>query len=260
VDDLHVNARALAELDRFRDRVEHAVRLVAQMGKVGRAACLQDLAEFDELLAFGVRSGRREQARRHAVGAGVERFDQQPFHVVELVGFGRAVLHPHGHQAKRVVTDQHDAVDRGRRIGPDVVGEGGIDEVEPWRARPQILGERFGLSRQCRRAAEAAMADHLGRDALADFAFRQRHQRQRPVGVGLDVDEAGGDDFVPGVDHARAAGRDIRIDGDDLAVPQRDVGHATLGTCAVHNQSAPDQYLFRHAQLVSRFRYFDAPL
>ena len=41
-----------------------------------------------------------------------------------------------------------------------------------------------------REAAEAAVADDLGRDALVDRAHRARIHQQRVVGVAVDVDEA----------------------------------------------------------------------
>ena len=44
------------------------------------------------------------------------------------------------------------------------------------------------------------MADDLGGDALADLAFGFRIDRQREIGMGLDVDEAGRDREPCGVD------------------------------------------------------------
>ena len=62
------------------------------------------------------------------------------------------------------------------------------------------------------------MADHLGRHALANFAFGLRHQGQRPVRMGLDVDKAGRDDFTGGVYYVGAARRNSIADIDDASV------------------------------------------
>ena len=62
------------------------------------------------------------------------------------------------------------------------------------------------------------MADHLGRDPLEDLALCLRHQRQRPVGMGLDVDEAGRDDLPGNVDHLRPARGDVGADRGDSAI------------------------------------------
>ena len=114
--DLHVDAGLRAELGGLGEGVEHAVRLVAQMGEVAPATPLQDVAKLDQLLAPGVRPGRCEQPRRQAQRAGRQGFLEQRLHVLELGRLGRPVLHAHGHQPERVVADQHGEVDRSRRI------------------------------------------------------------------------------------------------------------------------------------------------
>ncbi len=53
---------------------------------------------------------------------------------------------------------------------------------------------------QQREAAEAAVPDDLGGDALVDGARRPRIDEEGEVGVAVDVDEAGRDDLAGGVD------------------------------------------------------------
>ena len=54
----------------------------------------------------------------------------------------------------------------------------------------QIIPQQLDLAGERRRDREAAMADDLGGDALADLAFGLGIDRQREIGMGLDVDEA----------------------------------------------------------------------
>ena len=115
---------------------------------------------------------------------------QQRDHRVELGRGRRAVRHAHHHQAERVVADQHAGVDGGRREAVEIIGKGQLAERRPRRRRRQIVLQQFDLAGQRRRDREAAMADDLGGDALADLALGLGIDRQREVGMGLDVDEA----------------------------------------------------------------------
>ena len=115
------------------------------------------------------------------------------------------------------------AGDAGRepdRVVPDEPGEvGGVPDV---REEVEVLAERrpgdhrpveaervqppaHVLARvvRDRRVAPAAVADDLGRHALADRALGRRVREQREVAVAVRVDEAGADDLAGGVDHAR---------------------------------------------------------
>ena len=264
MDDLDVHPGPARELDRLLDRIEDGVGFVAQMGEVAGAPALEHTAEGDELLPLGIGAGRGEQPGRHAERAGGERLFEQGRHPGELVRLGRAVLHPHGHQAERVVPDQHRPVDRGRGIGSHVIGEAGLREVEPRRARAQILPQRLRLAGQRRRAGIAAMADDLGGHPLADLALRQRHQRERPVRMGLDVDEAGGDDLAGGVDCRRAAGGKL-ADRPDAAGLDGDIGHPPGRARAVDHGAAADDDGVSHrrgasAALRCRHRASPGPL
>ena len=122
--------------------------------------------------------------------AGVEAFFEQRDHAAQLVRRRRARFHAHHHQAQRVVPDQHAGVDGGRRKGVEIVGKRRLAERQPWRARAEIIAQQFDLAGKARRDREAAMADDLGGDALAHLALGLGIDRQREVGMGLDVDEA----------------------------------------------------------------------
>ena len=127
-----------------------------------------------------------------------------------------------------------------RGIGAHVIGEACLHKIEPRCARAQILLERVGLAGERRGAGIAAMADDLGRHPLTHLALRQRHQRQRPVGMGLDVDEAGRDDPARGVHDRCPAGGKIVADRPDAAVLDDDIGGITGRTAAVDHGAAAD--------------------
>ena len=76
------------------------------------------------------------------------------------------------------------------------------------RHRVVVAVDRLARERRVddREAAEAAVADHLERDALVDRARRARVDQQRVVGVAVDVDEPGRDGKPGGVDLGAVAG------------------------------------------------------
>jgi hypothetical protein len=148
---------------------------------------LQHVAESSDLFGLGVEAGRGEQAARHAERAGIERLREHFLHMAKLAFAGRPVLHAHRHQA------QHDGIHRYCRPGSHVAGEIRLGKREPRRARRKIVGEEFSLSRQSRRNREAAIPDDLRSNPLPDFRFRERVERQREVGMGMNVDKAGGE-------------------------------------------------------------------
>ena len=60
--DLDMDAAHFGDLDRFLDRLQHLVRLVADVGEVRAVVTLDDMAERDHFLGRGVGAGRSEQA------------------------------------------------------------------------------------------------------------------------------------------------------------------------------------------------------
>ena len=98
-----------------------------------------------------------------------------------------------------------------------------------------------------REAAEAAVADDLGRDALVDRADRTRIHQQRVVGVAVDVDEPRRDGQAGGVDLASV--RLERADRGDAAVLHADVGDAALRARAVVDRAAADDDVEAHARV-----------
>ena len=192
--DLDMDPASLADIDGFGHRVVDGVRLIADVRRIPGTMLFQDLAERPHLVGFGVEPRGCEQPARHAESTGFERLREHFLHMEKLAVARRAVLHAHRHQAQRVVPDLHDGIHRDCRPRRHIVGEIGFGEGQPGRACRKIMGEEVGLPGQGRRNREAAIADDLRGDPLADLCFRQRIERQGEVGVGMNVDEARGKD------------------------------------------------------------------
>ncbi len=208
--DLDMHAALLADRDCLGDRLDHFVGFVAQVGEIAGVVALEHMAERDHFRSCRVGAGRREQARRHAERAGIERVFKERDHLLELGRARRALRHAHHHQAQRVVADQHAGIHRGRRKRVQIIRETGFAKRQPRRAWAQIIFQQLDLAGQRRRDRKAAMADDLGGDALAHLAFGLRIDRQREIRMRLDVDKTrrdgepfGVDDFVRGVGDAR---------------------------------------------------------
>ena len=145
------------------------------------------------------------------------------------------------------MTDQHAGVHGGRGETVEVSGKGCFLERQPWRARAQIVAQELDLARQRRRDREAAMADDLGGHALAHLALGLGIDRQREVGMSLDVDEARRHRQSGGVDHFRRIVAEVGADGGDAAIADREVAGPARGAGAVEQQPAADQDVMRHA-------------
>src|SRR5690606_19448797 len=87
------------------------------------------------------------------------------------------------------------------------------------------------------READPAVAHHHGRDPVPARRGDLRIPGHLRVVVGVDVDEAGRDQLAARVD-LLAAGREIGIDGDDLAVTDPDVGATPGGAGSVDHRAA----------------------
>ena len=215
--------------------------LVAQVREVAGVVPLEHMAERDHLGRLRIGARRGEQPGRQAERTGGEPLLQQRDHLRKLGRRGRALLHAHDHQAQRVVPDQHAGVHRGRRKGVEIVGKRRLAERQPRRARAQVIAQQLDLAGQHRRDREPAMADDLGRHALAHLALGLGIDRQREVGMGLDVDEAGRDREPGGVDHlGRVAGRHVADRRDPSVANGKVAGHARAAA-AVEQQAAADQ-------------------
>ena len=240
--DLQPHLRLRAGADRLGDRVGGALVALARVRRVERRLPRQrrQLVLARRLLLRVLEPGRV------APRALVERLAQQHLHLGELSRVGRPVGEAERRQPQLAVRDEAEDVHRGPR---------GLERLEVLaRGAPrdrEIVGVAVDRAASLlriadREAAEAAVADDLGRDALVDRADRTRIHEQRVVGVAVDVDEPRRDREPGRVD--RSAARLERADRGDAAVLHADVGDATLGARAVVDRAAADHDVEAHAR------------
>ena len=192
VRDLHRNAAGFADLDRLRDRVEQTVAFVAHVTRVETPDARHRAGERDEFLGRGVAAGFIDEAGRAADAPGRERVGERAAHAVELGRCRRAARVPHCIQANRAVADERRDV-QARRLRVDGVEIVGV--AVPPREHVDSIGlaenAEVGARDAERSRTEAAIADDVGRHALADLEVHLGHEEHREVVMAVHVDEAG---------------------------------------------------------------------
>ncbi len=194
--------------------------------------------------------GRRLAARvelepgRHPERSGLHRLVDEALHRRHLLGARRRARHARG-EPDRVVADEPGEVRRVADVREEleVLAEGRPRDrrlVEPERVQPAaddgLGGRRHG------RVAPAAVADDLGRDALADRALGGRVREDREVAVAVRVDEPRADDLAGRVDDAVGGRRRAEpADVGDPAALDRDVAEERRAAGAVRDPAVPDQ-------------------
>ena len=247
VHDLDMDAALLRDLDRLRDRLQHLVRLVANVGEVAGIVALDHAAERDHLVRLGIGAGGGEQAGRKPERARPRaRPPASAIMAASSAGVGDRLAMPMTMRRRVLWPDQHAGVHGGGGKAVEIVRERRRLERQPGRARAQVVAQQLDLARQRRRDREAAMADDLGGDALAHLALGLGIDRQGKVGMGLDVDEAGRDREAGGVDDLGCRVPEVRSDGGDAAVADGEIAVPAGGAAAVEDQAAADQDIAGH--------------
>ena len=166
---------------------------VADMRGVQPTPAGRDVAQRNDVLGRADAARPVLEAGGEPVGALVERLVEERRHRPGLLGVGRAQLVAHHRPVHRTMPDESGHVDAERRraqplqVLPEALPaqlDGAVLGV-PDRAVGRVLGPRD------RRAAMAALADHLCGHALVDLALRPAVDQQGEVRVGVKVDEAG---------------------------------------------------------------------
>ena len=241
-------------------------------GDLEHAAGADDPGQHEELVGLGPGPGHEATVgyavaqgarRREAERAGVDRITDERGHRRDLVGGRRRAL-VEGPVAHHVVADG-----RVPDHAPDVHTLG--DAVEPVEvagialpvprkpvedALPRDVLDRLHHRGQVAvvlgvhgREGHAAVAHHDRGDAVPARRARDRVPRELGVEVGVDVDEAGGDEATVGVELARAA----RVDGphlDDAPTGDRDVRDPRGCPGPVHDGPVADHQVGRHGRSV----------
>ena len=236
VKDVHGNAGALADGNRFLDAVAQLQAVVAKMRRI-QAAC-RGFRDFAELVDVGKRIRRIDQAGRHAKDALAHRRRHDLLHVADVFRRGLLVVladHQFAHRA---------GADVGQQVRRDAAfldrGEVAV-EIRPVRRR------RRGLARRHR----SRLADHFRRDALANLALAVAVRDERHVGVAVHVDEAGRDGAALRIDRLRRRALHL-ADRGDLAVDDRDRSLARRAAGAVDDLRVRDQHVERRRGCLRR--------
>ena len=233
VRDDHRHPGLAPDVEGLLERIHDVVALVAHMGRMQGLEGGQRLGEFDHLL--GGRGHRRlvEQPGREPDCAGRERRLEPSAHDLDLGPRGGPVEAVHGADAQRGVADLADHVERRRGVVERLQVGAEIGEKSLRIGADQVERRRRALAGGERRETDPAVArDHRGH-ALADLATHQGVGQQRPVVVGVGIDEAGRQGLAAGVDLARTLDAVERAERDDAVVRNRQIAVARGRAAAV---------------------------
>ena len=103
--------------------------------------------------------------------------------------------------------------------------------------------ERFGSHR---RGREAAVANHLGRNALTHLAVRPRRTQQGEVGMGMRINESRRHDAAAGVDIYRRVSLQPSRQGGNPTAADTDVCSYSRPPSAIDHRSTLYQQIKRH--------------
>jgi hypothetical protein len=204
--DDHRHPGLAADAEGLFEGLHDVVALVAHMGRMHGLVSGQRLGQLDHLLGRGRHRRLVEQSGREPDRAGLQRRLEPPAHDLDLGPRGGPVEAVHGADPERSMTDLADRIQRRRRLVERLHIGAEIGEEALGLGADQIERRRRALADIERRQADPAVArDHRGH-ALADLAGHQGVGQQRPIVVGVGVDETGRQGLANRVDLARALG------------------------------------------------------
>ena len=242
VRNLQLHARPLADAQRFGDRLHRAGVTLARMRGVQRTVARAFAAEGDQFVLGRAGFGRIFEPDRIAERALLQSLAQEARHFLQPVGISRLVTQAECGETQLPIRHERQHVD-GRLRGGEPV------EILAQRAPAQRDGvvetvDSAGRERRIadRPAAIAAIADHLGGDALHERGDGARIDQQRVVGMAVDVDEARRNGEAGRVDRGLGFALDF-ADGGDAAVLDAHVGGSRRRAGAVDQGAVADEYV-----------------
>ena len=254
VGDVQVGAGMLGDVQHLLHGFKHPGTLVADVDGQDGIVLFQHTGQALQLLGLGEGAGGIDQAQGHAEGALGQFLIQPLLQGRLLLRRGGTVVEAHNGAAQGAVAGQ-DAVVGAGTVGLDGGGiVGGVQQGDL-----QTVGGELEVSEEVvvqRRAAlgrggqngDAAVAAKLKGDALLQLGLHIELHQRADIGVGVDVQKAGGDDFAGGVHHLLGLGLDVRRDGGDAAVLDAHVRLVGRGTGTVNHGSVSDDEII-HGKL-----------
>ena len=168
----------------------------------------------------GVFSGHVEGPCRQPESASVHRLTHQLLHAGDVVRRSLAVVQAHDFGAQGPMADKRHDIDAG------------ADRPDPRQLRPDV-----GWS-------AAVRIDHHGGDPLVEGRQSRGELGGLDLwpGVGMDVDQARGDEPAPRIDHTGGRGRGGNFPHlDDAVAPDPHVGGAARHACAIEHHAAANE-------------------
>ena len=237
VRDLQRDPRRRRGPDRLGDGLPGLPRPVSGVGGVEAARLPGHAAQGRHLLFAGSLLAVVLQPRGVSERPFLQGLGEPLLHLSQLSRVGGAIRQAQGGQAKVAVGGQRGDVE-GRLEGLQVIqvlGHGLPGDAQRGLVAVDVAGRQ--LHALHRRAAMAAVSDHLQGHPLADGADRPRVHHQRVVGVAVDVDEAGRYIEARGVDPGDAA-TDPRLPTSEI-LPWETATSPVLGGAPVPSSRVP---------------------
>ncbi len=244
VRDLGLRAPGPGDLEELVDRVQQTGVAVANVTRVDAVVLAGHGVQAPQLLRRRLAARVELEPGRHPERARLHRIAHEALHQRHLLA-GRARAGDARREPDRVVPDEPGEVLRVADLRDELQV---LAEARPGNRR-LVVAEgveasthvRLGGGRD-RRVAPAAVADDLGRDALADRALGGRVREDREIAVAVRVDEARADGLARGVDDSRRRrARPEPADLRDPAAVDRDVAEEGRAARSVGHPAVPDQ-------------------
>ncbi len=232
VRDVHRAAGGDSDPQRFFDGVQQVVAFVAHVRGIDAAQRRRLLRKLLHLRRLRIPPWLVDQSGREATGALLHRLPHHPSHVGEFGAGWLPALVAHGESPHRVVSHEHDVVDRRRQrfAGREVAGE-----VGPVSHPNEGASGRRAAPRPSRRRAETAVATDHGRHALGELELHARVADEGAVVVRMRIDKARRED-EPGSIDFDVPGRCFANVGDE-AVGDRHIARPARAAGAIDDSS-----------------------
>ncbi len=261
VRDLRVDAGLANKMGHLVNRLKELVALTAHVGGIHPATFGAGIGKGQDLLRGGVLAGEVNQSGREAPGTFVEGLLEIAHHHAEFVRGGLAGRFAHRPLAQGVVPGKEDVVD-GRLCGFQtgaIVGDGIPIGTRGFAARARGIGLRFPIRGEAglveaRGGTPTALAADFGGDALGQLARGGGFEKEVGIGVGVRIDEAGGEPLAAGINFRGGLRCGEIADCGDTFAGNTEVRRERGGTGAIKERCLTQNKIEVHAAYYRAFR------